>query len=421
MPSTVARAAVACPAADRDDTSLAVRSAIDHPRRIGIALFLAGFATFSLIYCTQPLLPEFAAEFAIGPAESSLAISLTTGSLAVSILCASAVSEAVGRRGLMFVSIALAALCNIFAAITPGWGWLLAARTAEGFVLGGVPAVAMAYLAEEVPPARLGLMMGIYVSGTAFGGMMGRVATGALAEALSWRGALVTVGLVDLAVALVFLALLPRSRNFVVRKGMRARAHLGAWYRHLRNPLLSTLFLVGFLALGAFMAVYNYIGFRLSASPYDLDSAQIGLIFFAYLGGVAASSLAGALADRMGRGPVMLAGALVFLAGLLLTLISSLGVIIVGILFVTMGFFMVHAIASGWVGRLAGLDKGHAASLYLLSYYAGASLLGSAGGFMWRGGGWPATVSYCAGLVGLVALVAFFLLRVNADVLKPAR
>lgn len=268
----------------------------------------------------------------------------------------------------------------------------------------------MAYLAEEVPPERLGL----YVSGTAFGGMIGRVASGALTEALSWRDALATIGLVDLTAALAFVALLPRSRNFGVRRGLTARAHLAAWCGHLRAPYLPALFLVGFLALGAFMAVYNYAGFRLSAPPYDLNQAQVALIFFAYLGGVAASSSAGALADRVGRGPVMLAGALIFLAGLGLTLMTPLPAIIAGITVLTIGFFVVHSIASGWVGRLAVRDKGHASSLYLLSYYAGASVLGSAGGWVWRAGGWGTVVAYGAGLFGLVLVIALGLQKAGA-------
>src|SRR5580698_9529314 len=73
-------------------------------RRISLALFMAGFATFSLLYCVQPLLPTFSADFHVGPAESSLALSLSTGFLALAILGAAALSERVGRRGLMLTS-----------------------------------------------------------------------------------------------------------------------------------------------------------------------------------------------------------------------------------------------------------------------------------------------------------------------------
>ena len=81
--------------------------------RVSVALFLAGFATFSLLYCVQPLLPAFARDFSVGPAESSLALSLSTGCLAIAILCAGAVSEVVGRRGLMFASLIGAAILNM--------------------------------------------------------------------------------------------------------------------------------------------------------------------------------------------------------------------------------------------------------------------------------------------------------------------
>lgn len=372
-------------------------------RRISLALFLAGFATFSLIYCTQPLLPIFAAHYHIDAAQSSLAVSLTTACLAISILGAGALSEALGRRMLMFSSIAISAMLNILAGFAPNWEWLLVARGLEGIALGGVPAVAMAYLAEEVPPGRLGISMGLYVSGTAFGGMIGRVAIGGLAEAMSWRNALATVGLIDLAIAFLFLAMLPHSRNFTTRKNMRLRAHLAAWREHLRTPFLPALFLVGFLSLGAFMAVYNYIGFKLSVAPYDLNSAQIGLVFFAYLGGVAASSWAGAWADKAGRAPVMLAGALTVLAGLVLTLLTALAAVIAGIAIITIGFFIVHSVASGWVGRIALRDRGHASSLYLLSYYAGASIVGSSGGWVWRHAGWNGVAAY-AGLLFVIVL-----------------
>lgn len=389
----------------------------DRMHRISGALFLAGFTTFSLIYCTQPLLPDFSRHFGVGAAASSLAVSLTTACLAISILFTGALSESLGRRGLMFASIALSAVLNIMAAAAPGWGWLLAVRAMEGITLGGVPAVAMAYLAEEADHQRLGFAMGLYVSGTAFGGMIGRVAIGALAEVLSWRGALAVVGLIDLAVAFVFLAMLPRSRNFIVRTGMTLRAHLAAWCGHLQTPFLPALFFVGFLTLGGFMTIYNYIGFRLSSAPYNLNSAQIGLIFFAYLGGVVASSAAGAVADRVGRGPVMVSGTLIVLAGLMLTLLTPLPLIIIGITVITMGFFTVHSIASGWVGRIATQDRGHASSLYLLFYYAGASILGSAGGWVWHGDGWNGVGLYVTILFTGVLAIALALLRLDS----PAR
>lgn len=381
--------------------------------RMSIALFLAGFATFSLIYCTQPLMPVFCAEFDISPATSSLSVSLTTGFLAVSILCAGAGSEALGRRGLMAGSIGVAAALNLLCAVAPSWTVLLMLRAAEGFALGGMPAVAMAYIAEEVPASRLGRVMGLYVGGTAFGGMAGRVAMGALTSLFSWRAAIGCVAILDLAAAVAFVVLLPESRNFVRQRGLGVRNHISAWSAHLRNGSLDLLFLTGFLAMSAFVTVYNYASFRLAAEPYNLDETQIGLIFFAYVFGVVASPLAGSWAGRIGRGPTLVIGAATGAAGLTLTLLTPLIIIVAGVCLVTIGFFVIHSVASSSVGRLAGGNKEHAASLYLLAYYAGSSVMGSFGGLVWRQGGWAAVVAYCLLMMAGVATVGIRLWRLT--------
>jgi len=380
-------------------------------RRVSLALFLAGFATFSLLYCVQPLLPLFAADFHIGAAQSSLALSLTTGCLAFAILCAGAFSESLGRRGLMFASMMLAALFNLLAAVVPGWPALLLARALEGLALGGVPAVAMAYLSEEIHPRGLGLSMGLYVGGTAFGGMLGRVGMSVLSDFHSWRSALAVISAIDLAVAFGFLALLPASRNFVPRRGLGAGYHLRAWRGHLSHRGLPYLFATGFLVMGVFVTLYNYAGFRLMAPQYGLSQTQIGLIFSAYLFGIAASSMAGALADRIGRAPVLIGGVLTTGLGVALTLLHSLPGIICGIVVLTIGFFVAHSVASGWVGRMAGANKGHAASLYLLAYYLGSSVLGSCGGWFWESGGWIALIGYAMALLVIALLVALQLGR----------
>jgi YNFM family putative membrane transporter len=62
-------------------------------RRLNLALFAAGFSTFAILYCVQPLLPIFSHEFNVGAATSSLSLSLTTGLLAVSMLVAGSLSD----------------------------------------------------------------------------------------------------------------------------------------------------------------------------------------------------------------------------------------------------------------------------------------------------------------------------------------
>ena len=380
-------------------------------RRATIALFLSGFATFSLLYCVQPLMPIFSQDFGVTPAASSLSLSLSTGFLAFAIFGAAAVSESLGRRSLMFISLLGAALCTLVCAVSPNWHVLLVFRALEGFLLGGVPAVAMTYLAEEIEPRGLGGAMGLYIAGNAFGGMAGRVATGTIAEFFTWRPALAAVGILGLIAATGFLYLLPPSRNFTPRKGFDVAFHAKAWGSHFGNPALPLLFAIGFLAMGSFVTVYNYAGFRLVADPYDLNQTELGLIFTAYLFGIVASWAAGILGDRIGHFVVLPAGVLVTAIGAAVTLATPLPLVILGIILVTIGFFVTHSVASALVGRLASGAKGHASSLYLLAYYLGSSIAGSVGGYFWLADGWSAVVAFILAMLAACLVSAFAVAR----------
>ncbi|WP_233827847.1 MFS transporter [Paraburkholderia sp. ZP32-5] len=369
--------------------------------RASIALLFAGYATFSLLYCVQPLLPSFSDAFNVTPAQSSLSLSLSTAALALAIFVAGFVSEGWSRHKLMTLSLTVSALLTLAVSVAPHWHQLLVLRFLEGLALGGVPAVAMAYLAEEVHPDGLGLAMGLYVGGTAIGGMAGRVITGVVADLFSWRVAIGTIGVLGLLSMLAFRALLPPSRHFVPRRGLGFAHHRAALLRQFTRPGLPLLFLLGFVLMGSFVTLYNYIGYRLLAPPYRLNQTEIGAIFIVYLTGVVASPWSGRMADTFGRARVLTASLLLMMFGLALTMLHPLAAIAAGIACLTFGFFAGHSVASGWVGRLAKDAKGQAAALYLLAYYLGSSVIGSYGGHVWATHGWNGVV----GLVGMLLVI----------------
>ena len=379
--------------------------------RAGLALFLVGFASFSLIYCVQPLLPAFTQSFAISPANSALALSLTTVFLAISIVLSSAFSQALGRRNVIFTSMACAAILNILAMFIPHWQTFLMTRALEGFVLGGVPAVTMAWIAEEMDPKALAQTMGLYIAGTAFGGMMGRVGMGMLIEWVDWQTAMGILGVLCLLCAIGFLSLLPASQHFELKKGINLRFHLQAWRSHLENHQLLRLYALGFMLTSIFMTLFNYITFRLDAAPYLLSQTQISLIFLSYSLGMLSSSLAGRLAQRFGRQSMVILGFICMGIGIVCTLAHSLWGIIFGVALITTGFFIAHALCSGLVGAAAQDHKGHATSLYLLFYYLGSSIIGSAGGWFWLHAGWVGIV--LLGLALVLAAIGLCLIKVR--------
>ncbi|MCU7238611.1 MFS transporter [Pseudomonas peradeniyensis] len=373
-----------------------------------LALFSGGFATFALLYCVQPMMPLLSQEFSINAAQSSLVLSVSTAMLAFGLLVTGPISDRIGRKPVMVFALLCAALSTLASAVMPSWELVLATRALVGLSLSGLAAVAMTYLSEEIHPQHIGLAMGLYIGGNAIGGMSGRLITGVLIDFVSWHTAMLAIGGLALAAALVFWKVLPESRNFRSRT-LNPRSLLDGFVMHFRDAGLPWLFLEAFLLMGAFVTLFNYIGYRLLAGPYHMNQALVGLLSVVYLSGIYSSAQVGALADKLGRRKVFWASILVMAGGLLMTLANPLAMIIVGMLVFTFGFFGAHSVASSWIGRRALKAKGQASSLYLFCYYAGSSVAGTAGGVFWHQWGWNGIGLFIGGLLAVALLVAVHL------------
>jgi YNFM family putative membrane transporter len=375
-------------------------------------LFCAGFVIFALLYYVQPLLPIFSADFGLGAAQSSLALSVTTGLMAPAMLIASSISENVGRKPVMVAAVLASALLTLATSFAPSWPTLLLLRALTGVSLACLPSVAMAYVAEEIATPSIGLAMGLYIGGSALGGLTGRLAAGFLAETGSWRLAAGGLGAMGVVAGLIFWRSLPASRYFSNR-ALSLRELAMSFATHLREPGLRLLVLEGFLIMGSFVTVYNYIGYRLLAPPYAMSQGSVGLIFIVYLVGIVSSPFSGAVASRLGLRNVFWVMIVIMGAGAALTLARPVAIIVAGMALLTFGFFGAHSIASSWVGRRARTAKAQAASLYLFLYYVGSSAVGSLGGVFWQHAGWNGVVALVAVLLGVAFLISLRLARLQ--------
>ncbi|WP_337063377.1 MFS transporter [Kineococcus sp. G2] len=382
-------------------------------RRVVAALFAAGLATFAQLYSVQAVLPALAGGLRVSAAHAALSVSVATGALALSVVGWSALADRVGRVPVMVVSALAATAVGLVVPWVPGLGALLLLRAVQGAALGGLPAVAMAYLAEELAAGQVARAAAAYVAGTSLGGLSGRVVSALVADLAGWRWGVAAVAVLGAAGTAVLCAVVPRAQGFAPRR--RTGPHLVRRLREaLADPALLALYAQGALLMGGFVTVYNYLGFRLLAPPFSLSQTVVGLLFVVYLAGTASSAVAGRFAAR-GRLPVLLAATGVFAAGALLTLADALVLVGAGLVLLTAGFFAAHAVASGWVGARARPGaRAQASALYTFGYYAGSSVLGWAGGVVMGAGGWSGAVTGVVALAAAAALVAALLLRRDA-------
>jgi YNFM family putative membrane transporter len=370
-----------------------VRRGTPEFRKINLAVFSAGFSVFLLMYAVQPLLPVFTREFTISPTTSSLALSVTTGCLAFAMLVIGAVGEGWSRKSVMSFSLCAAAVLTVVSSVVRDWPAFLLIRAIEGVAIAGLPALAMAYLGEEIHPDALGLSMGIYVGSGALGGMTGRLLTGVLTDLFSWRPTLAAIGGIGIVAWAVFSTRLPASARF--RPRSLPISTLLSWYAaHLRDGVIIALVLQAAIVLGTLVTVYNYSSFRLLAAPYSLSQTAVGSVFGLYIFGFFSSSLMGLLSHRFSRVKLLRIGLLTMVAGVAATMARPLPLVIVGIGLVTIGFFASHSVASSWVSVRARTGTAQASALYLFFYYMGASIAGSVGGIFWTTWGWNGVAAF---------------------------
>ncbi|OBK35655.1 MFS transporter [Mycobacterium sp. 1245111.1] len=377
--------------------------------RLLAALACAGVATFAQLYSPQAVLPSISADLGVGAASAALVVSASTVGLAIGVIPWSALADRIGRVKAISISVTVATLVGMLVPFAPTFTLLLAGRFVEGLMVGGVPAIAVAYLTEEVDPVHAARAAGIFVGGTTIGGLLGRLVSSPVAEVAGWRVGVFTVAVICGIAAMGFVKLAPEPRGFtpVLRDDANPEGSLVHRLSvNLRTPRQLALFAQGFLLMGGFVALYNFLGFYLTRPPFHLSRSAVSLMFLAYLAGTWASSRAGADATRFGRKRVLLASVAVMMLGIAITLSDNVIAVLVGLVVATAGFFGAHSTAAGWTGQAAPVGKAQASSLYNLFYYGGSSAVGWLGGVAFDARGWTAvavTILACAGIAGVLA------------------
>lgn len=371
-------------------------------RRMMTALLAAGIATFAELYAVQGVLPEISATLGVTAPQAALSVSAATTGLALGVLPWAWGADRIGRLPAMKLSVAGAVVLGTLACLAPTLELLLTLRFLAGAALGGVPVLAVSYVHEQLSGPRAAAAAAAYISGTTIGGAAGRLVAGPLAPLVGWRGALLAVGALSLAAAVTFVLLAPPPQH-PARSRLPQLPRLRA---ALRNRVLVGFYLAAPLVTGSFVAVYNFLGFRLAAAPFGLPTALISLIFLTYAAGTFSSRWAGAWLPRIGHTRVVLAGLAAMAIGLAATLPDSLVPLIAGLIVFTAGFFVVHAAFVSTTGAVAAPDhRGQASALYTIGFYVGSGVLGWALGLLFERGTWALMAAAITALLAVVAVL----------------
>jgi predicted MFS family arabinose efflux permease len=374
-----------------------------------VGVFVCGFVAFLTLYATQPLLPLLESLFHASKSAVGWTVSASTLGVAIAAPLLGTFTERMNRKRVILVSILLLAVPTCAAATSTSLGWLIFWRLLQGLITPGVFATTIAYITEAWPPTAVAPVMSIYVSGTALGGFSGRAVIGVMADHIGWRPSFLLLGVMSLLGAALVAWLLPdrpRSHHAGTRPALRQifMPMLG----HLRNPRLLTTYLVGFNVLFSLVGVFTYITFYLAAPPFSLSTAKLSLLFVVYLVGLVATPVAGALLPRVGLRAGITGSILLSLAGVLLTLVHSLPVVVAGLALCCTGVFISQSCATSFLREAAPeASRASAVGMYVACYYLGGTVAGVAPSLVWKLGGWTA----CAGMVAVIDVISIVVAR----------
>jgi predicted MFS family arabinose efflux permease len=375
------------------------------------AVVFAGFCAFLTLYAPQPLLPMLLASFHSTATAVSRVITASTVAVAIAAPFAGIVADRFGRKRVIVPAALLLAVPTLLAATAAGLGQLMFWRFLQGIFTPGIFAVTIAYINEEWEDG-VGAAMSAYVSGTVLGGFSGRMVAALVAAHSSWRWAFVVLALLDLLCAIGMWAWMPPDKHFA--KSPRRRVSTArAMLCHLRNPRLAATYAVGFCVLFTLVATFTYVNFYLAAPPFSLSTAALGLLFAVYLVGAVVTPLAGRAIDRLGHRFALTLAFSGGAAGIALTLVPRLPMVLIGLSLCCTGVFIGQSSASSYIGTVASEARAAAVGLYVMFYYIGGSAGAELPGHFWARGGW-------LGCVLLIATVQLLTIALAALFWKPA-
>ena len=361
------------------------------------APFLCGMFAFLDLYCTQPLLPLLSRVFHASEGKVSLTISASTLGVAFSAAMLAIFAERVNRKRMIVSSMGLLALSAMLTSTATSLPALAFWRLLQGLVTPGIFIITIAYITEEWPALLVPRVMSVYVAGTVFGGFMGRLLGGFIAERYGWRPVFLLLGILGFAGAGLTQWLLRPAQS---RASSPSSSRLAPLIANLRNPRLVATYVIGFCMLFTLVATFSYITFYLAVPPFRLSTEQLSYLFTVYLCGLGTTLVAGTVLARVGLRVGMISAVVACMAGVGLTLLPGLPIVALGLAVAASGVFVAQTCANSFLRDAAPAGtRVSAAGLYICSYYIGGTVGGILPGGFWKLGGWPSCVALVIGIL----------------------
>ena len=159
-------------------------------RSIAWVVVLTGIGSFmgaldTLVVSTA--LPTIRMDLGASVSQLEWTVNAYNLSFAVMLITAAALGDRFGRRRLYALGLAGFAAASAASALSPSVGWLIAARVLQGVGAAFILSLGLALLSAAFPPERRGLAIGLFSAVTGLAVASGPLVGGAVVNGLDWR------------------------------------------------------------------------------------------------------------------------------------------------------------------------------------------------------------------------------------------
>lgn len=369
-----------------------------------LTIGLIGVFAFLQVYSIQAILPVLMMDLSATEVQAGMIVGATILAIAIMSPFLGMLSDAVGRKSFIVGALLFLAIPTALIAQSPNIGWMGMWRFMQGLSVPGITVVTIAYIGEEFEGRALTELMSFYVSGSVLGGFMGRFLLGHLHELIGWRAGYYVMAGMTLIGALWVGKMLPASRHFVANPKFRsAMQTLG---EHLVNRYVVTSYLLGACVLFSLVGCFTFINLHLADTPYELSTGALANIFAVYLIGVVITPLSTTLLRRFGSARTVRVAVIISMFGVLLTLVTPLWGIVLGLAIMSSGVFITQAATISYIAVNVKKGRSLASGLYYMGYYAGGTMGAWLCGIAYARGQWSLTIWLLLFVQVLALLVA---------------
>lgn len=352
---------------------------------------LAAGLSASALYLAQPLLHRLSAEYELSSAQASWLVTGAQVGYAAGLLLVVPLGDIVRKSTLALTLLLATSAALIAVTAAPTAAVLLGASAAASVTAVGAQ-VLVPMAAALAPQGQSGRAVGIVMAGVLSGGLLGRAASGILADSAGWRS-----GYWIIAGLLIVATLVLRSR-LPVDAEAPAPLTLTRYFALLRSliapllelPLLRRRTLVAALAMSAFTIQLAAITLRLSAPPFGWSPTAIGAFSLLAIAGVALMPVTGRLADS-GHAQALITGGLVLELSAWLVMLATGSTILglaVGIVVLIGGQQAVMAATQSIVYDLRPDARSRINAVFMALCFAGGAAGSAIAGSLWPIAGW---------------------------------